>query len=296
MKMKIFPILILLSCISIYSCEQNTLTPLESSQSNINDLTDTVDISSYSPTEIYSLPGIGYFKFIDAPGMVLYTDQSQGATLAYINKLTEKSFYFCFDPTCAHYECSANILHLTNHMVYCNGKLYAVRPEPELGGAGTTLYSTELDATGLKECYQSDGNEIYNLLVYENTILFTQGKTDGGRDIISYDTVSGKSKIISEEYDLDIESYFAANNAIYYTFIGDTYLYRTNDYFETSDKLFDVAKMSNKQYGDSTHIYGLEYQADETDELKSKAIVRCSLENGDIETIYESTNERLYFA
>ena len=296
MKMKILPIIILLSCISICSCEQNTLTPLESSQSNINDLTDTVDISSYSPTEIYSLPGIGYFKFIDAPGMVLYTDQSQGATLAYINKLTEKSFYFCFDPTCAHYECSANILHLTNHMVYCNGKLYAVRPEPELGGAGTTLYSTELDATGLKECYQSDGNEIYNLLVYENTILFTQGKTDGGRDIISYDTVSGKSKIISEEYDLDIESYFTANNAIYYTFIGDTYLYRTNDYFETSDKLFDVAKMSNKQYGDSTHIYGLEYQADETDELKSKAIVRCSLENGDIETVYESTDERLYFA
>ena len=280
----------------LWGAKQNILTPLEYSNNNKDGIPDTVDISSYVPSEIYSLPEIGYFKFIDAPGMILYTDQSRGATLAYFNKVTENSFFFCFDPTCTHYECAANILHHTNHMVYCNGKLFAVRPEPELGGAGTALYSIKLDATDLKECYKSDGNEISNLLVYDSTILFTQGRTDGGRDIISYDTVSGKSEVISDNFDLDIELYFTANNAIYYTFVGDTFLYRTNDYFKTSQKMFDKVSISNIMYGDDTHIYGLEYQADESGTIKSKAIVRCSLDTGNVETIYENNKERLYFA
>jgi len=300
MKMKKFIELtyLLLICLCICSCNQSneTLTPLDSTAINQTLGPDFVDSSSYTPNDVYSLPNVGYFKFVNVPGMIFYTDQSQGATLAYINKTTKNSFFFCFDPICTHTTCTADILHLTNHMIYCNGRLYSIRPEDELGGGGTTLCSVALDATDLKECYHSDGNEIYDLLAYENTILFTQNKTNGGRHLIAYDTNTGKSSILSEQFDLDVNYYFTVNDAVYYTFVGDTHLYKTEDLFKTSERLYDVAKMSSMNYGDSEHIYGSEYQANEDGVIEVKSIIRCSLETGEIETIYESTTDGLYFS
>ena len=290
----------LVSCSDSHPAPLTPLTPLESSSSgsiagNETVVPDSIDTADMAQSDVYSLPGVGLFKLINSPGMVIYTDQSQGATLAYVNKTTRNSFYFCFDPTCSHYDCPANILHLTNNMVYCNGKLYAVCPEPERGGGGTSLYSVNLDSTDLHKCYTSDGNEIYNPLVWNNTILFSQGRTDGGEDLIAYDTKSGKTSVISDRYELDIGTYFAARDAIYYTFIGDTYLYRTNDFFETSEKLFDIEKMSNRLYGDQTHLYGVEYVRDDTGVVYAGRIVRCSLETGDMEVVYDGHGEPLNF-
>lgn len=296
-RMELGIILILFSvCMSIFSCKSHTLTPLGYSMDNDMDAMERIDVTSYEKSVVYSMPGVGYFKFINVPGMVLYTDQSHGATLSYVNKASHKSFYFCFDPTCTHYECPANILHLTNQMVYCRGRIYAVRPEPELGGAGTMIYSVGLDATDLKVCYRGNGNEICNLLVYGDEIYFTQMRTDGGRDVLAYDVDTGKVKTVSIKTDLDIERYFVANNEIYFTFIGDTFLYKTIDCFETCDRLFDVAKMSNMQYGDNSHIYGIEYRMNEKGELNSKAIIRCSLIDGTIDTVYESLEDRIFLA
>lgn len=280
----------------LISCHNTTLTPLEPSARNKIVGVDGIDTTDMSQSDVYTLPGIGYFHLINAPGIVLYTDQSHGATLAYVNKMTHNSFYFCFDPTCFHYDCPANFLHLTNNMVYCNEKIYAVCPDAERGGGGTSLYSVNLDATGLRKCYTGNGNEIYNLLVWNHMILFSQGRTDGGQDLIAYDTETEKAKMINARFELDVEQYFATRKSIYYTFIGDTYLYRTDDFFETNEKQFDIKKMSNRQYGDQTHLYGVEYMCDGDSGVYAGSIVRCSLETGELEVIYDSHGEPLYFA
>ena len=93
MKKKFFIELtyLLVICLCICSCNQSneTLTPLGSTTINQALSPDSVDLSSYTPNDVYSLPSVGVFRLVNAPGMIFYTDQSQGATLAYINKTTK---------------------------------------------------------------------------------------------------------------------------------------------------------------------------------------------------------------
>lgn len=297
-KFIVCAVIFCITAVSMMACTQSAVTSMDTIENPDNAvLHDTIDTSFDAVSGTYVLPGIGLFKIISAPGMLLYTDQTGGATLAYINKATNRSFYFCMDPTCTHSgSCPANVLHLTNNMVYCNGKIYAVAPDPRFGTNGTVIYSVELDATGLKECYTGDGNMVKDLLAYHDMILFTQAKTDGGGDFIVYNTTTGKSKCLSQNFKLELRTYFTANDSIYYTFIGDTYLYRTDDFFATSKKLFDIEKISNLQYGDATHLYGTVYQKNDDGTVITRAIIRCSLEDGMTETVYDSGGDDIYFS
>ncbi len=271
-----------------------TLTPIQRDEQNSERVEPTpIDPGAYQPSSVYSMPRYSYpSELINVPGMLLYADISGAATMAYINKTTGRAFRFCFDPLCDHSSCAAKLLHLTENTVYCAGKLYAVKPDALRGGAGTSIWSVELDATSLREVYRSNGNEVKGLVAVKEYLLFTVGRTAGGDDLCILDTKTGKTKTVGQLLPpeggspLDIDEYFTVGDSIYFSLVGSPSLYRTDDFFATSVKLFDFMSMAFC-YGDATHLYGIEAVEASSGQFPPRKLFRMSLADGTVETVFD---------
>ncbi len=226
-----------------------------------------LDPSLFVPNDIIQEAGN---HFVNAPGMVLYMSQDDGAILSYINKSTNKSHIFCFDSLCIHENCIARRFHMATNIIYCNNYLYSIKPESSLGGGGNSIYQIDLTASKAKKIYESDGNELFDIFSYENYIFFKEQKQQGNYSIIRYDTGSGKMAFMGQQGNKDFADLLISGSTIMVLFADDIYYYKTNSDFSEFIKInyFTTADISwkyisdGKMYANSDSIDGVYYTPD----------------------------------
>ena len=123
------------------------------------------------------------------PGILLVCDQTQGATLYYVNKESEEERIYCFDPLCKHGNCVAYHFYLPRNLVYhpYDDAIYGTTVQHGLG-CGTELYRIDPQTQEIELVWQGNGNDLDRFLyAYEQYVFFVVENSEKGYDIMRYD-------------------------------------------------------------------------------------------------------------
>ncbi len=137
--------------------------------------------------------------FRNMPGMVLYTNHNR---LSFMNKETEKSYLYCFDPLCDHGDnCITNTNPYTLYYYWSmiDDCLYATMFNLETAGNDGNFYRIDPNTQEMERVFQGNGNEFFTIYVNEQYFFFERALKDGGE---SEPMIDFSGSHTGQEYDM----------------------------------------------------------------------------------------------